>query len=242
METRKLLMADPSPGFCAAVSEALGGSFCVRICSDGLQALTLLESFQPDILVTDLALPGLDGVSVLKAAAGATRRPAVLVLTRFYSPYVENVISGIGADYLMLKPCDIRALVERIHDLIQCNGTVAVPAPRTAMGNALLALGIAAGRKGYAYLEDIVELYRQDPGRSLTKELYPAVGRLHRTNGISVERAIRGVIQTAWEQRDESLWRCYFTPARDGSIPRPTNRTFIATVAEVLEGRQTRRA
>lgn len=241
MDTRKLLVADASPSFCVALSETLGGAYDLRVCNDGLQALALLDSFRPDILVTDLALPGLDGISLLRSAAACANRPILLVTTRFCSAYIESVISELGVDYMMFKPCDMRALAERIHDLSLCD-MVCQPASctRTAISNVLLALGVPAGRKGYPYLETIIELYRQDPGRSLTKDLYPAVGRANRTSGISVERAIRGVIQTAWEQRDETVWRRYFTPCRSGVMPRPTNRAFIATLAEVL-GRQEQR-
>lgn len=241
MDTRKLLVADASASFCSALTEALGGAYELRICHDGLQAIGLLESFRPDVLVTDLALPGLDGISVLKAAASRSRRPALLVTTRFCSPFIESAVSEIGVDYLVFKPCDIRALVERIHDLSQCDSPAALPV-RTARSNILLTLGVPAGRKGYAYLEEIIELYRLDPGRSLTKDLYPAVGSANRANGVSVERAIRGAIQTAWERRNETVWRLYFTPTRDGLMPRPTNRVFIATVAEVLGMKETRYA
>lgn len=243
MDTRKLLIADASASFCSALTEALGGAYELRICHDGLQALGLLETFRPDMLITDLALPGLDGISVLKAAAAGSRRPAMLVTTRFCSSFIESAVGEIGVDYLVFKPCDIRALVERIHDLSQCASPAPTAIPvRTVWSNILLTLGVPAGRKGYTYLEEIIELYRQDPGRSLTKELYPAVGNANRTNGVSVERAIRGAIQTAWEQRNETIWRLYFTPTRDGLMPRPTNRMFIATLAEAIGREEKRRA
>lgn len=243
MEIRKLLIADPSTVFCAMLSEALGGGYELRFCNDGHRALALLEEFQPDVLVTDLALPGLDGISVLRSAAACASPPVRLVTTRFSSPYIENALSELGVDYLMLKPCDIRALAERIRDM---SGFDSVSTPmacgRTALANLLLALGVPVGRKGYSYLEAAVELYRQDPGRSVTKELYPAVARLYKTNAASVERAIRGAVQAAWEQRDEALWRRYFMPSRSGTVPRPTNRVFIATVSEVIGGQQQRQA
>lgn len=244
MDTRKLLLVDTSVSFCSALAELLGSAYELRVCHDGLQALGLLESFRPDILVTDLFLPGLDGISVLKAAACANPRPVLLVTTRFCSPFIENAVSEIGVDYLMFKPCDTRALAERIHDLSQCDSGVGVSLPciRSSLANMLLSLGVPAGRKGYGYLEEIIELYRRDPCRSLTKDLYPTVGSRNRSNGISVERAIRGVIQTAWEQRSEAVWRMYFTPARDGMMPRPTNRAFIATLAEVLGREEQRQA
>lgn len=234
MEIRKLLVADASPSFCAALSEILGCMYELRICHDGLQALSLLHSFCPDILVTDLALPGLDGISLLRSAADCAKQPVRLVTTRFCSPYIEGMISQLGVDYMVMKPCDMRALAERIHDLSQCDSVARPVSCRTSIGNLLLMLGVPAGRKGYPYLERIIELYGEDSGRSLTKELYPAVGRENRVSGASVERAVRSAVHTAWEQRDEAVWRLYFSAGRSGRVPRPTNRSFIATLAEVL--------
>lgn len=243
MKTRKLLLADSSSSFCAALSEILGASYELRVCHDGAKALLQLESFCPDVLVTDLTLPGVDGIALIRAAAGKACRPAILVTTRFSSPYIENVLIQAGVDYMMFKPCDIRALAERIDDLSTqgCNvlnaGNIC---PVSA--NMLLALGINVGRKGYTYLEQIIDLFRQDPSRSLTKDLYPTVGRNNHAAAAAVERAIRGVIQTAWNNRDEAIWRLYFTPGRSGMVARPTNRAFIATIAQVMAQQEQRQA
>lgn len=241
MDTRKLLVADASASFCTALTEALGGAYELRICNDGLQAREMLESFRPDILVTDLALPGLDGISLLKAAGYAPKRPAILVTTRFLSPYIESAIEGLGVDYLMLKPCDMRALVERIRDLTQCECTaIPLPCARTSVLNMLLALNVPVNRKGYQYLETAIELFEKDPQQSVTKVLYPAVAKICGGSRDSVERAIRSAIEAAWNRRDEKVWRLYFMPCRSGTVPRPTNRAFIATMADLL-GRQEHR-
>ena len=245
METRKLLLVDTSVSLCQALAEMLGNAYELRICNNGLQALGELESFRPDVLVVDLFLPGVDGISVLKAAANAKHRPALLVTTRFCGAFIESAVGEIGVDYVMLKPFDLRTLVERIHDLSQCEystGAGLLPSVASPLSNILLSLSVPAGRKGFGYLEQLVELYRQDPSRSLTKELYPEVGLANKTNGAGVERAVRGVIQTAWDQRNEALWRMYFTPSRSGMMPRPTNLAFIATLAEVLGREEERQA
>jgi two-component system response regulator (stage 0 sporulation protein A) len=186
------------------------------------------------VLVVDLTLPGLDGISVLKAAAACPKRPVMLALTRFCSPYIENALGTLGVDYLMYKPCNMTALVERIFDLSCCGTAEPVIHPKTAVGNMLMALGIPVNRKGYGYLETAIELYEQTPGLSMTKELYPIVAKQCGGNRTSVERAMRGLIHEAWEQRDERVWRLYFRTSQVGIVPRPTNLTFISTLAAVL--------
>ena len=235
METRKLLVVDTSTSFCAELAEFLGGAYELRTCNDGLQARALLESFCPDILVTDLALPGLDGISLLKAASYAPKRPAMLVTTRFTSLYIEYAITEIGVDYLMVKPCDLRGLADRIHDLSQCEGgMIPMPCEKTSVSNMLAALNVQVKRKGHTYLETAIELYRKDPCQSVTKVLYPTVAKICGGSRDSVERAIRSAIHAAWNRRDEKVWRLYFPTCREGVVPRPSNTTFIATLADLL--------
>jgi hypothetical protein len=45
-----------------------------------------------------------------------------------------------------------------------------------------------------------------------------------------------------WEKRDDRVWRMYFTPGREGIIPRPTNAEFISGLAERYKQTQQRQA
>lgn len=236
MDTRKLLVADASVSICASLGNVLGGAYELRVCHDGLEAQALLNSFQPDILVIDLALPGLDGLTVLKTAACAGCRPSVLVTACFVSPYIENAVRALNVDYLMVKPCDIHAMAERIHDLADgvAGTAVAPPSSGNTVANMLLALNVATKHGGFRRLEEAVILYEQNPDQLVTKHLYPEVAKRCGGNSRSVERAIRSAIHSAWARRDEKVWRLYFHAGRDGSVPRPTNTAFISTLAELL--------
>lgn len=237
MDTQKVLVADASLEFCGALSDLLGGAYEMRICHDGLEAEKLLQTFQPDVLVLDLTLPQVDGIAVLKMAVSAVRRPAILVTARFLSPYIEQAVNALSVDYLMAKPCDIRAVADHIHDLAGRGGSLSVRRfdPAVSMSNMLLNLNVSTKRKGFRCLETAVALYMKDPGQSVTKMLYPAVAKQVGGSKDSVERAIRSSIHAAWQQRDDKIWQLYFAPARNGSVPRPTNRVFIATLAECLK-------
>lgn len=235
MKRQKLLLADNSLVFCEALIQLLQGEYEMRVCRDGMEALSVLEEFRPHVLVADLTLPGLDGLSLLKAAAGGIHRPAMLATTCFETIFITQMIKQIGVDYMMLKPCDIRSVAERIRELSQEEPEQGSPSVcRDPLTSLLMALSVPSGRRGYLCLETVISLYRENPGRSLTKDLYPTAGKLHGANGPAVERAIRGAIETAWENRDESVWRLYFSATRNGLIPKPTNRGFIAAVATAL--------
>lgn len=243
MKRKTILLADTSAEFCDTLARLLAAEFKVWTCRDGAEALAMLEKLHPDVLVTDLALPGVDGLSVLRAGAAMAKRPALLAITCYRTPFIQEALAQIGVDYMMLKPCNMRALAERIWELSQCDGQVTVlPTEQNALNSILLALGVPAGRRGYIYLAIIIELYRRDSSRSLTKDLYPTAGRSYQANGAAVERSIRSAIETAWLNRDELVWRQYFPVARFGAVAKPTNLSFIATVAASLEMQEQKQA
>lgn len=237
METRKLLIADETEEFRAALEEALQGVYYVRTCRDGKEALSLLRSYKPDILVLDLMLPELDGISLLQSAIQAGLCPVVLATSLFINDYVLEATSRLGVGYLIRKPCDIRATAARICDLTQrLQRSPAVrQAPSSHVSNLLLSLGIPPKRDGYRYLREAIPMMAQNPTQSITKELYPAVGKLCHSDGNNVERSIRSAVGAAWERRDNRIWQLYFPPDASGQIPRPTNATFISRLADSLQ-------
>lgn len=236
MEKRKLLLAEGNEEFSMALESALRGSYSIRVCADGLSALELMGSFRPDVLVVDMLLPGLDGVSLLQNITEAGQTPMVLATTRYCSDYMLEALERFGVGYLMIKPCNIRATVARIGDL---SGRIRQfrptrPDPETAVSNLLRLLRVPTRLQGYGYLREAVVLVAQNPDQSMTKELYPTLAKPSGTHWKNVERAIRGAIDAAWQHRDDQLWGMYFPPEPDGSEKRPNSSEFIKRLADSL--------
>lgn len=236
MEKRKLLIAEGTEEFRLALADVLRGSFQIRQCADGHQAQALIHSFRPDVIVLDLMLPGLDGISLLQWAVGAGQMPIVLATTRFVSNYVLESIDKLGVGYLMVKPCDVRATAARVCELSVRIHPPPVPVSdvRSQTANMLLLLGISPKLRGYAYLREALILKAEKPDQSITKELYPEVAKRCDCAPMHVERSVRSAIAAAWENRDDQMWRLYFTPDATGIIPRPTNGAFISRLADCL--------
>ena len=240
MEMKRLLVADTSLSFCTALTDALDGTYEVRFCHDGIQAKNQILSFDPDVLVVELALPGMDGIALLKELEKLGKRPLVLVTTWIISPYVESTLRGLPMDYVMLKPCSARILAERIHDMSCCREeTLTLPSGGDTVSNVLRTLHFSPKLAGFRYLEEGVVIYEQNPTQSVTKVLYPEIAKRCNCSPESVERAIRTAIHTAWLHGDEAVWRQYFHTDRSGSVPRPTNTAFIAAMAEYLRRQNT---
>lgn len=234
MEAKKILIAETSAEFAECLCDHLGDGYALRVCHNGLLVKELLEEFRPDVLVMDLALPGLDGISLLQQICPLSIRPRILVTTCFMSPYVEAVIAGFRVDMVMLKPCRVEILAERILDLAEDDEPQLQMRlkPRSTVANMLLDLNIPSKRRGFAYLELGIRLYLENPGQALTKTIYPDVAKEFYTQPEAVERAVRQVIHESWDRRNDKMWRLYFCPGKEGRIPRPTNAEFISRLAE----------
>lgn len=233
---QKLLIADGTEEFRLALADMLRGAYLIKTCRDGKEALNLLRSFRPDVMVLDLMMAELDGISLLQEASQLDIRPVVLATTKFSNDYILESAGRLGVAYVMLKPCDTGAVVARLSDLTERLEPPAVTQPdiRTSVTNLLLSLGVPTKLRGYACLREALLVAMRDPGQSVTKELYPAVAEICGGNAFQVERSIRSAIHTAWDRRDERVWRLYFQPGPDGSVPRPTNAAFISRLADRL--------
>lgn len=236
MEMLKLLIADTGEEFRQSLADQVRGAYRIRICQEGHQTLETLLSFKPDLLVLDMMLPGLDGVSILEAIHRSGLHPTVLAVTKWPTDYMIQAAGRYGVGYMMVKPCDVKATAARLKDLTErLDPTeIARPDPRAIVSNILLGLGFSTKLRGYTYLREAILEMADNPGQSVTKVLYPAVGRICGADRIQVERSIRTAISKAWEKRDEAMWRLYFPASSDGAVIRPTNAVLITTLADRL--------
>lgn len=236
MEILKLLIADGNEDFRTALAEALQGQYCIRICDSGREALELLRSFRPDVMVLNLMLPEIDGITLLEQASREDIRPMVLVTTRYDNDYVLDTMARLGVAYVMRRPCEILPTVTRIRDLSRRlePPVFSSPDPENLVSNLLLGLGIPTRLKGYQQARVAILKMAANPDMTITKELYPAVAQVCGGDGEHVERTIRSAIGSAWKKRDEQVWAQYFLPGSDGAIPKPTNGEFITRLAECV--------
>lgn len=234
MEIPKLLIADVVEEFSEALADRVRGTYRIRVCKEGRETLEMLLAFKPDILVMDMLLPGLDGVTILEEAHRAGIRPVVLATSKMQTDYIVRSAERLEVSYLMIKPCDIKATAERLRDITEQLQTPAVsrPEPRMEIANILLAMNFSTKLRGYNYLREAIAEYMEHPGQSVTKELYPMVGKLCDASGCQVERSIRSAIEKAWANRDEHVWRLYFSAGVSGVLRRPTNGEFITALAD----------
>ena len=242
-----VMIADNTEEFCSSLVTALQrseGFRAVGTANDGEQAVRMIHQMQPQILVLDLMLAKRDGLSVLKAISTMERKPAVLATSGFITDYVASAAANLGVQYLMLKPCDMTALVERLEEL-RGGQTVLVPQNRAggkpsieAMVTSIIhEIGVPAHIKGYQYLREaiIIAVNDMDVINAITKVLYPQVAKAFQTTPSRVERAIRHAIEVAWDRGDLDTLQRFFGYTVSNTKGKPTNSEFIALIADKLQ-------
>lgn len=258
METSiHILLADPNESFQRELSEGIAAAKnleLVGIASDGQEALALADKLKPDILIVDLVLPRLDGLSLLAELAKKPDAPAALVVSSLYNDRVISSSAELGAYYYMTKPCNMDCLLQRAVQIAGLRSRSAAPphtgisiAPEedevnleTVVTEILHEIGVPAHIKGYQYLREaiILTVNDMDAINAVTKVLYPAVAKKFGTTPSRVERAIRHAIEVAWDRGDLETLQKYFGYTVSNIKGKPTNSECIAMIADNLNLRR----
>jgi DNA-binding response OmpR family regulator len=121
----RALVVDDEPGLVEVVSAYLEREgFEVASAADGEQAVALARSLDPDVIVLDLMLPGIDGIEVCRQLR--TFSDAYVVMLTARSEELDTLIGlSVGADDYMTKPFSPRELTARIRSLLRRPRTTA---------------------------------------------------------------------------------------------------------------------
>lgn len=234
----KILLADSSEEFRLLLRRTLEetGEFqVVGETGDGEEAWALIQQTRPDVVVMDVILPGLDGISLLQRMPKTVK---TIVLSAFCSQNMVQEVMQLGAWYFIPKPAHVESLLERIREAVVPEETTVVRPSLEAEVTAIIhEVGIPAHIKGYQYVREAIILTVQDMEmiNAVTKMLYPEVARRFHTTPSRVERAIRHAIEVAWDRGDLEILQKYFGYTVSTAKGKPTNSEFIALIADKLQ-------
>jgi DNA-binding NtrC family response regulator len=107
----RILIVDDEPNARTALAELLRDEgYAVETAADGFKALPKLEEFAPDLVVTDLKMPGLDGLSLMRKVREKDPECVLVVMTAYGA--VDTAVKAMregAADYLT-KPINVEEL------------------------------------------------------------------------------------------------------------------------------------
>lgn len=256
MEKIKVLVADDNMDFCDVISGYLGKNDdidVVGVAHDGVDAYDKIMSMLPDVIILDGIMPKLDGLGVLERIADHQnwdegRKPVCIMISGVSSEDITQRAIELGADYYIIKPFDIDALLSRLRQLCRKPNVGRPAAPRYAVKSdqelqldietrvtaILHDIGVPAHIRGYHYVRDaiIIAVNNMDVLKYITKELYPSIAKKAGTTPSRVERAIRHAIEVAWGRGRIEVIDAIFGYTVNTSKGKPTNSEFIALLAD----------
>ena len=268
MEDSKIsvLIADDNKEFCSILNDYLLNQKDVvvtGIANDGREALSLIETKKPDLVILDIIMPHLDGLGVLEKlnTMNLEKMPRVIILSAVGQDKITQKAITLGADYYVVKPFDMDIFIKRIREMfntqtLTTNSVNRQPATsqssilsntssisynepvdlETEITTIIHEIGVPAHIKGYMYLREAITMVVNDMEllSAVTKELYPSIAKKYNTTASRVERAIRHAIEVAWGRGQIEAINKLFGYTVHNDKGKPTNSEFIAIIADKL--------
>lgn len=250
--TTKILIADENNTQRNIIRDALSRAGCRYIdeATNGEEALSLSNRLNPDVIIVDIWLSKLDGLSLVRSIkSNKDRNPIIIMTSPISNQNVFMQTIEAGADLCLIKPINTQTLIQNIENMLKKRKSVAspdyyatthtpddTPDIEAQVTRIIHQIGVPAHIKGYQYLRTAILLTIKDSDiiNSVTKVLYPSVAKKYSTTTSRVERAIRHAIEVAWDRGDVDTLNSYFGYTIQNNRGKPTNSEFIAMIADNL--------
>jgi DNA-binding response OmpR family regulator len=181
---QQVLIVEDEPAIVAAVRDRLEREgFVVRAAASGEAALAALDEGEPDLLLIDVGLPGIDGFELLRRVRARGLDAPVIILTARGDEIDRVVGLELGADDYVVKPFSVRELAARARALLRRSAEVAALRSQVAATQAAAApegLSIDGARRKATLngvpIElrprefDLLALLARHPGQVFTRE------------------------------------------------------------------------
>jgi len=124
---RRILVVDDEPQITRVLRTTLGAQgYDIRTANDGEQALEVLRDWTPHLVITDLAMPNLDGIALCRKIREKSQLPIIVLSVRGQERNKVEALDA-GADDYVTKPFSMKELVARVRAHLR-----RTPAPETA--------------------------------------------------------------------------------------------------------------
>lgn len=267
MENVNVVIVDDNPMILNTLDEVISseaGLSVIGRADNGKDAIDMIKDTQPDVVLLDLVMPQMDGITVvenIKKKTSMLKNPAFIILSAVGGEQMTEEAFQAGANYFLMKPFDEDILVNKIRRIgkrpvrpvpgkvLEAPLKAATPEEaamnreeymkehlETDITKMLHELGIPAHIKGYQYLRDAISMVVRDREmmEAVTKILYPEIAKKNYTSSSRVERAIRHAIEVAWGRGSLEVIDELFGYTISTGKGKPTNSEFIALIADKI--------
>jgi two-component system response regulator MprA len=173
----RVLVVDDDPPLRRMLARTLAAEgYEVFVAGDGGAALVSVERAVPDVIVLDVAMPGLDGLTVARRLRGKGLPTPILMLTA--RDAVPDRVAGLesGADDYLVKPFAVQELIARLRALTRRGLPESAGGGLRSYGDLRFEVGARRAVRGGRAIEltgreaDLLELLLREPGRVVTRE------------------------------------------------------------------------
>jgi two-component system, OmpR family, response regulator MprA len=173
----RVLVVDDDPPLRRMLARTLSAEgYEVRVAGDGGGALAEAERTAPDVIILDVAMPGLDGLGVARRLRGKGDFTPILMLTA--RDAVPDRVAGLeaGADDYLVKPFALEELIARLRALTRRGGEGHGAGAVRSYGDLTLDVRARRATRAARAIEltgrevDLLELLLREPGLVVTRE------------------------------------------------------------------------
>lgn len=248
MQNKKILIIDENTEYSDYLCHLIRGERGFKVSGilrDSTKAIDTIISKNPDIVIMDFSLSGLDGMGLLEkidaAVANETisEKPKILIISSMISESLAKAAIDLGADYCLRKPVDEASFLSTIRRLMITydEKIISRVTLEEKMGKFLQENGVTINLKGYNYLIEAVKIlyYIPDYSNKFILKVYPNIALKYKTTPASVEKAMRSAIEILFSKGIIFNSIKEFAIYRQNNNKRMTNSQFCLTLVECLK-------
>ena len=116
----KLLIVDDQRGIRRLLTEVfLEYGYEIESCSNGIKTLETIPEFDPDLIIMDVKMPGMNGIDVLKKIRETDSERKVIMMTAYGDQHYVNQAEALGVARFIIKPFDLNELKTQVSEILK---------------------------------------------------------------------------------------------------------------------------